>query len=324
MSLKNSNQHNLLQKLRAITTFESFEKSTMDSELWESVAHEIISLHQLSEFKLERCEEGKNIVFYYGNFIIKLFPPFHEAQWENERLVLKHLFGKLSVPTPELKYAGEIQGWPYLVMTRLSGILLEQIWTTLPHHNKLILIEELGKLIHEVHSLPIDDLAIDFSWQDFLEQQIKNCIPQHQNMQLTNKLLPEMPSYIESIKSKLFSDKQVLLTGEYTPMNLLVEEKEGIWHMSGLFDFGDAMLGLPQYDLLGPGAFLVQGDKELLLTFFLAYGYSPNKLIPALSHQLTALMLLHQYSNLDRQLRIDHWQDRVNNLKDLENLVWGF
>lgn len=324
MSLKNSNQRNLLEKLHDITNFESFEKSTMDSELWESVVHEIISLHQLSEFKLERCEEGTNIVFYYGDFVIKIFPPFHEAQWENERLVLKHLFGQLSVPTPELKYAGQIQNWPYLVMTRLSGILLEQIWTTLSHHNKLILIEELGKLIHEVHNLPIDDLAIDFNWQDFLEQQMKNCIPQHQNMQLANKLLPEMPSYIESIKSKLFSDQTVLLTGEYTPMNLLVKEKNGIWHLSGLFDFGDTMLGLPQYDLLGPGAFLVQGDKELLQTFLIAYGYAPNELIATLSHQLTALMLLHQYSNLDIQLRINHWQDRVNNLKELENLVWGF
>ncbi len=37
-----------------------------------------------------------------------------------------------------------------------------------------------------------------------------------------------------------------------------------------------------------------------------------------------ALMLLHQYSNLNIQVRIPSWKDKVHSLKDLENLVWGF
>ncbi len=84
------------------------------------------------------------------------------------------------------------------------------------------------------------------------------------------------------------------------------------------------MLGLPEYDLLGPGAFLIQGDKQLLKTFLLAYGYSPNMLTETLSHQLTALMLLHQYSDLDVQVRVRGWKNKVSNLADLQNLVWGF
>jgi hygromycin-B 7''-O-kinase len=106
-------------------------------------------------------------------------------------------------------------------------------------------------------------------------------------------------------------------------MNLLVKKVQGVWHIDGLIDFGDAMLGLPEYDLLGPGAFLIQGDKSLLKDFLLSYGYTPNKLTPALSHQLMALMLLHQYSNLHIQVRIKNWQNKVKTLKDLENLVWG-
>ena len=107
-------------------------------------------------------------------------------------------------------------------------------------------------------------------------------------------------------------------------MYFLVEQVDGIWHISGLIDFGDAMLGLPEYDLLGPGAFLIQGDKQLLCEFLTAYGYLSHELTGRLSHQLTGLMLLHQYSNLNIQVRIPNWKDKVDSLKDLESLVWGF
>lgn len=81
---------------------------------------------------------------------------------------------------------------------------------------------------------------------------------------------------------------------------------------------------LPQYDLLGPGAFLIQGDKQLLREFLTAYGYLSHELTDKLSHQLTTLMLLHQYSNLNIQVRIPDWKEKVQSLKDLEGLVWGF
>ena len=116
----------------------------------------------------------------------------------------------------------------------------------------------------------------------------------------------------------------MILTGEYTPMNFLVKQVEGVWHIDGLLDFGDAMLGLPEYDLLGPGAFLIQGDKQLLREFLTSYGYSKETMTEKLSYQLTALMLLHRFSNLNVQVRIKNWQSKIYSLKDLENLVWGF
>lgn len=116
----------------------------------------------------------------------------------------------------------------------------------------------------------------------------------------------------------------MILTGEYTPMNFLVKQVDGDWHISGLIDFGDAMLGLPEYDLLGPGVFLIQGDKQLLREFLMAYGYLPNEMTNLLSHQLMALMLLHRYNNLNVQIRIPDWKKNAGSLKGLERMVWGF
>lgn len=319
--------NNINNRLASISSFEEFEKLKLAGQILEDIIKEILACHNLPMKPLTPFSEGTNIVFSYNDdLVIKVFPPFHQDQFESERLVLKALEGNLSVETPIIHYEGKIAGWPYIIATQLKGTLLENLWNTLSHSNKLVIIKELGSLIREVHSLSINGLdSIDCHWVTFIKNQIKDCVENHKTKRLPNSLLGQIPSYIEGIKRSLLKiEKPVLLTGEYTPMNLLVTNAEGTWHISGLIDFGDAMLGHYQYDLLGPGAFLIQGDKELLKTFLSAYGYLPHELNSQLSHQLTALMLLHKYSNLEAQIRIDGWKNKLSSIKELEQLVWGF
>ncbi|STX51489.1 Aminoglycoside phosphotransferase [Legionella busanensis] len=313
--------------LAAITSFNEVNDLKQSSNVFEETIKEILARYHIPLKSLTLFSEGTNIVYSYDNhLVIKLFPPFHQDQFESERLMLKALAGKLTVATPILHYEGEIARWPYLIMTQLKGTLLETLWHTLDHNNKLIIISELGLLIREVHSLPTHGLeSIDCYWQAFIENQIANCIENHRSKNLPEKLLRQMPAYIETIKPSLVKiDRPVILTGEYTPMNFLVTHIEGAWHISGLIDFGDAMLGHYKYDLLGPGAFLIQGDKELLNAFLTAYGFLSHELNENLSHELTALMLLHKYSNLEIQVRIANWKNKISSLKKLEDLVWGF
>lgn len=319
--------NNINSKLASISSFEQFENLKLTSNIFEETVTSILIKHNFPLKSLIPFSEGTNVVFSYDdNLVIKLFPPFHRGQFESERLVLKALEGKLEVKTPTLYFEGEIAGWPYIIMNQLKGTLLETIWHTLDHNNKLIIIKELGTLIKNVHSLSTQGLeSIDCHWKMFIENQIACSIEHHRNKNLSPILLQQIPSYIESVNESLLRiEKPVILTGEYTPMNFLVTIIEDIWHISGLIDFGDAMLGHYKYDLLGPGAFLIQGDKELLNGFLSAYGFLPNELNEDLSHQLTSLMLLHKYSNLEIQVRITDWKDKVSNLKELENLVWGF
>ncbi|CDZ76133.1 Phosphotransferase enzyme family protein [Legionella massiliensis] len=313
----------LNQTLSTIQTFEGYEK--LKQHIENDLARVIIHKHQLPEASLALFSDGTNIVFSYGEKVIKIFPPVHQDQFESERLVLKSLEGKLSIKTPTLEHEGEIFGWPYLIISKLEGTNLETLWETMPYSNKVVILRELGALIREVHALPTEGLeTIDCSWPRFLEKQIANCVEQHRSKGLPTALLQQLPTYLNSGKEILPEFKKaVILTGEYTPMNFLVINVDAVWHINGLIDFGDAMLGLPQYDLLGPGAFLIQGDKQLLREFLAAYGYLPHELTDKLSHQLTTLMLLHRYSNLNIQVRIPDWQERVQSLKDLERLVWG-
>lgn len=324
MKKQNINISNPFPSIDSFEEYEVFKKKTV---ILESMAKKIIQQHSLSEGPLILYSEGTNIVFAYGQHrVIKIFPSFHYDQFKSELLVLKHFESKLSVKTPVLEYEGNIAGWSYLVMSQLHGTLLEELWEKINHDNKIIIMHELGLLIREVHSLPTQGLQeIDCHWQTFIAKQINACVERHRSLQLPASLLEKIQEYLTSITPALLHiRKPVILTGEYTPMNFLVKQIDGIWHIDGLIDFGDAMLGLPEYDLLGPGAFLIQGDKRLLKEFLISYGYESSALTTELSHQLTALMLLHRYSNLNVQIRIKDWQSKVHSMKDLQNLVWGF
>jgi hygromycin-B 7''-O-kinase len=318
---------NALLSIRSETEYEQYEKFKLQKDLIEDLAREILLKHQLPEAEFSLFSEGTNLVFDYAGYkVIKIYPPFHLEQFQSEVLVLKSLGGKLSVETPVIEYHGEIEGWPYLIMTKLGGTLLESLWDKLDHHNKTILIQEIGELIREVHSLPTTGLeSIDCHWKQFISRQIEHCVQRHREKNLPDVLLQQIPDYISSIRESLLQiEKPVILTGEYTPMNFLVKQENDIWHISGLIDFGDAMLGHPEYDLLGPIAFLIQGDKSLLKVFLKSYGYSNEQITAALSHKLMSLLLLHRYSNLDIQIRIEDWKKKVHKMKDLENLILGF
>ncbi len=307
-------------------TFEKYEILKSNISLFENAAKEIISQNNFPEEHLILFSEGTNIVFAHGqNQVIKLYPPFHQKQFENELAVIEFLQNKLSIRTPLLKAHGEMNQWPYMIMSQLHGTLLETLWDKMEYDNKIIIMKELGELIREVHSLPINKLKnINCQWNNFIEKQILQCEEHHRSRKLSEQLIKQIPEYLKPIINSISHiEKPVLLTGEYTPMNILVEKKSDTWHISGLFDFGDCMLGLAEYDLLGPGAFLIQGDKNLLKEFLIAYGYSLNELTSTLSHKLTALMLLHQCSNLNIQIRIPDWKNKISNLKELEDLVWG-
>lgn len=317
------NLNNIFPEINTDEEYENFKLN--NSELFKKVASEIVTQHHLPDDSLSPLD-GTNIVFSHGKSrVIKIFPPLHKSHFDNEVLTMKHLHNKLSVKTPQIEYIGEIDRWPYIVMSQLEGTLLEGLWERLDHNNKTIIIRELGSLIHEVHSLPTEGLeAIDCHWEIFINKQINQCVARHQETGLPDILLQKIPKYLDSIKDLLLVIKKpVILTGEYTPMNFLVKQESGVWHIHGLIDFGDSMLGLPEYDLLGPGAFLIQGDKILLREFLLSYGYSPEEMTNALSHKLTALMLLHRYSRLNVQIRIKNWEKKVSTLNDLESLVWG-
>lgn len=295
-----------------------------DPRRWRDAIVAIAGRHGLAADPV-RPLGGSNLVASIGACVIKLFPPFLRYQWDGERVALAVLRGALApIATPELLHAGELDGWPYLVMTRLEGTSLEDAWPHTAAADQVEMLAQIGALIAQAHALePGPIAAIGPPWDDFLAAQRAGCVARHARLGLPAPLLAELDAYLDRLAPAIPRGiAPVILTGEYTPANLLVARRADRWQLTGLIDFGDVGCGAADYDLLGPATFLAAGDPDRLAALLVARGYSPGELVPALRERLMALLLLHRHSDLDAQLCIPDWRHRAHSLDQLAALVF--
>jgi hygromycin-B 7''-O-kinase len=246
--------------------------------------------------------------------VVKLYPPFLRDHFAYEHAALRHLHGRLSLPTPRLLADGELEGWPWLVMTRLPGRPLNGLWTTLPEAQRLALVTRVGALAAELHALPVAPMhAVAPPWPQFLQRQREGCESRQRRTGLPLPLLAQLPAFLQG---PVPEGPEVMLTGEFTPFNLLVDANGTL---RGMIDFGDGLVGPREYDWLGPMCFYAAGQPARLDAFFAGYG------LPTPRHrceELLRLLLLHRYSALPAQLQFDGWM-ALDSLAAVARRAWG-
>jgi hygromycin-B 7''-O-kinase len=92
--------------------------------------------------------------------------------------------------------------------------------------------------------------------------------------------------------------------------------------MTGYLDFGDAMIGHPDYEMVAPGLEIAGSDPGLLRTLLLAAGYPKQDLDQKLSHRLMAYTLIHRFVDLTSVLSLLPEARKAANLAELAQLVW--
>lgn len=303
-------------------SFDDFEAFRRQPQLWWPVAEDLARRHRTTA--LEPFEKGSNLVAALdGQRVLKIFPPMLLHQFESERRTLAALAGRLSVATPEPLAEGERDGWSYLIMSRLPGRTADQVWPTLSEAGKVALLGRLGRLISEVQAQPVGALAsLPPAWPDFLKAQRAGCRGRHEGLGLAPTLLEGLEVYLDEAIATFAADRPpVILTGEYIGENLMLGHGPTGWELTGLFDFGDVMTGHCEYDLLGPSMFLAAGHPARVRA--LLEGFAPGlSADPGVPQRLTALMLLHRFSDLKRQIAIEDWPTRATTLRALERLLW--
>jgi hygromycin-B 7''-O-kinase len=311
--------------LPAFIDYEGFSPFRADPTQWLPIAHDIARSHGLACTAPHVFATGTNLVLALDEkLILKIFPPFLRGQFASERSTLAQLGGKLRIAIPEIVAEGERDGWPYLVITRLPGVLGAEAWPALPEQDKERLLADIGESIAQVQRVPAGTLAqIEPSWDVFLRGQIAGCRARHERFGLPQKFLDGLDELLSDAMGLIALDgPPVILTGEYIPENFLLSRDNAGWRLSGLIDFGDVMTGRGEYDLLGPSVLMAGGMPRRVQSLFAGFGYAASNITPDLTRRLMALMLLHRFGNPTRQICIEAWQHRAANLHELQDLLW--
>ena len=318
-----------MPSLPSLADQQSFKSWRADASRWLPVAIDIARSHGLSCTAPHVFATGTNLVVGLDDrLILKIFPPMLRGQFLSERASLTQLRGRLGVPIPDLVVEGERDLWPYLVITRLQGRLGAEVWPSLPEAQKERVLAQIGATIAQVQRAPLGALGeIGPRWAEFMAAQIAGCQARHQRQGLPRKFLDGLDDLLSDAAELIPLDAPpVMLTGEYIPENFLLDcqgdDDGGDWRLSGLFDFGDVMTGWGEYDLLGPSAFMTAGRPRRVRSLFDGFGYARADVDFALKRRLMALMLLHRASDPVRHICIDGWQDKADDLVQLQEMLW--
>ena len=308
-----------------LSDYEAFKAWRADPLQGTAAALDIARHHGLPHADPQIFSTGTNLVVGLGErLILKIFPPFLRGQFVSERMSLAQLRGRLSLPIPEIVLEGERDGWPYLVITRLSGVLGAQAWPVVPEVQKERVLFQIGQTIAQVQRVPIGELSgIEPGWERFMAQQIKGCRARHQSLGLPQKFLDGLDDLLVDAEALIALEAPpVILTGEYIPENFLLSCDNGDWRLSGLIDFGDVMTGRGEYDLLGPSAFMTAGMPRRARSLFDGFGYAKADIDFTMKRRLMALLLLHRFSDPVSHICIEGWQQKAGDLLELQELLW--
>ena len=273
-----------------------------DDACWLPALRSICRRHGLTDGDLVRCGGGTNVVFAAGrDQIIKLYPPYWTQEFAADRAVAERVYGRLGVATPEVRAHGELEGWPYLVMSRLAGTPLHEVWEGLEAASRLALVGDLGELLARMHALPAQGLdALTARWSVFIGDRPGLCVEHHRRKGVAERWLAQIPAFLARVtRLDPPGAAPVILSGDLHDGHLLAREERGRWRLCGLFDFDDALVGFHEYDFASAGLFMMTGRPELLRAFLRAYGYADPAPGAELSERLLAYTLLHRYRDLN-------------------------
>src|SRR5712671_5168943 len=180
-----------MHSLPSPSNFEALQAWRADASQCLRAVVDIARSHRLPHADPQLISTGTNLVVGLDDrLILKIFPPFLRSQFVSERISLAQLRGRLSVPIPEIVVEGERDQWPYLVITRLSGILGAEAWPALPEDQKERVLGEIGETIAEVQRVPLGELSrIEPRWDQFMLKQIEGCRVRHARLGLPQRYL---------------------------------------------------------------------------------------------------------------------------------------
>ncbi|PXX42586.1 phosphotransferase family protein [Undibacterium pigrum] len=268
---------------------------------WMPVLEHLQQAYDLPAGTWEKIPLGGNALFGLGDeVIVKLAPPNWRRQGDKEILVAPLLENKLSLQTPRLIASGEIDHWVFVIFSRLQGTLLADIWPSLELEQKQAIMVQTGQLFRELRHVEFDaGIAIKVDWPAYIQELIDGCMARHQRRKMPEGLLAQVMPYIEAAGDFASAGEPRFIHMDIHPWNLMAKQEEGQWKLSGLLDFGDAIVGnSDRLEILTPMIFMAQGNPLLLKSLLEAYGEIEDIGTADFQRQLTAYMLIRPDSDI--------------------------
>jgi len=288
------------------------------------ILEQIRKKHELGNGTWVQYRHGQNPVFRLGEtHILKLVPLAIADDLAKEKEALSQSFVDLNCEVPNLKFFDKLQGWQYLIESKVDGILLKNLEGNLETEEKLDIAFRVGQMIATLHGTSFSDhFKQAYGFQTILDSKRERWKKQNEG-KLKDSLILDFDQYLGiPIEKKPRSFKPVFLHGDLAPENILVTKGDGGWEVSGIIDFGNAMAGDPLFDFTAFGVLFGKGDPSVLSEMLKGYGWISSAENEQIRKRLMIYTILHPLADLKECLELIPETLEMSSWGEIEERFW--
>jgi hygromycin-B 7''-O-kinase len=185
----------------------------------------------------------------------------------------------------------------------------------------------LGEMVQHLHRAPIAQLtSLDHTqagWREFVQRRAAESAEAAQwEGILPAPVVAEIPGFLASVLDGGENAPLVLMNGDLTEDHILLRQDNGKWRISGLIDFGDALVGQREYEWIALWFSGLDRDYECLMAFM--DSYDPHiKLDDNFFTRAMAFTFLHEFATDIMALTVKALgHPQITSLQELQALLW--
>ena len=255
----------------------------------------IAARHGLAGSELSFVGKGTHFVWATQRHVIKLFVPLWTEDASLETTLLEMVAGT-TLPAPQLEARGELEGWPYVVMTRVPGEPIGAAWRTLDDGGRSRLAGHLGEAMAALAALPRQRLEARAITQEALvAERLDRILVDQRDRGGDEGLEWELRRFLAELP-QLMPAGEVVLHADLTDDNVLVRGDR----VTGIIDFADAFVGPWTYELAAPACFVTRGSPNHRDSMLRGRGVEPTQELIATTR---AWAILHRYGHVARMMQ---------------------
>lgn len=277
------------------TSIQEYRSRRGDVGFWWPYISEILKRHDLIDSRREPVAgfNPTHPTFLTGGVVVKLFGYTRTWQKSHESELAAQAVVAIDpmIAAPRLLAEGRLfdnidASWPYLVTTRISGVTLQDVELSAEQWHSVTV--DVGKLVRRLHDLRPTGVATHEYW---LTQSVASAAAQ-------SSLPPHLIAQIDDYLARLAPFDRVFVHGDLCAMHAFVENGR----LTGVIDWGDAMVTDRHYELIQLYMDMFHCDKELFWIFLDSCDWPVGKDFP---RQTLGLALYRQAVGLAQHLAMD-------------------
>jgi hygromycin-B 7''-O-kinase len=326
--------------LPVITSWDEWGRIFTDVRTWTPAVREIARRAGLPVTSIEAGYPGTNAVFIVNSptsvgtgppaYVVKIYCPFCAEDFILERTLHPLLMRYPELPVPAVLGQGVLRGemdWPYLILSYLPGEAIRDVRAAIPTTNLVSIARELGRCAKILHGIPQSSfLSLEpllGNWKTLAEQHLVKTLAQLGDQQvLPADLIEQIPGIVTAALNNHTPSDLVLINGDLTEDHVLLQQEGGEWHISGLIDFADSLVGPHEVEWVALWFGALGRDAACLAAFM--QGYQPGfEVDETFYRRAMAFTFLHEFgAPMIEQALQALGAPQVESLDQLREYLW--